>query len=61
MKTITKIGISAIGAAAAAGIGYLGKKMYDKTKNTSTEDITIKVANESETVNTEESSETYTN
>ena len=33
MKTITKIGISAISAAAVAGVGYLGKKVYDKKKN----------------------------
>ena len=36
MKTIIKVGISAIGAAAVAGVGYLGKKMYDKSKNTTT-------------------------
>ena len=38
MKKITKIGISAISAAAVAGVGYLGKKVYDKKKNKPIED-----------------------
>lgn len=54
MKTITKIGISAISAVAAAGAGYLGKKMYDKSKNKSADTITTESATESEITNVSE-------
>lgn len=57
MKTITKVGISAIGAAAVAGVTYLGKKIYDKTK-TSEIDVTTE-SNEDQTVNVQESSENH--
>ena len=56
MNTIAKVGISAIGAAAVAGVGYLGKKAYDKKKNKSinakTDDTSVEV-----TVNDSEMSE----
>jgi uncharacterized membrane protein YebE (DUF533 family) len=39
MKTIAKIGISAISAAAVAGVGYLGKKAYDKKKSKLVEEV----------------------
>ena len=42
MKTITKVGLSAIGAAAVAGFGYLGKKMYDKSKSSNDADFVVK-------------------
>ena len=41
MKTIAKIGISAISAAAVAGAGYLGKKFYDKKKHKTNKDESI--------------------
>lgn len=55
MKTITKIGISAIGAAAVAGIGYAGKKIYDKKKSKSLEqtDSTVENVNDVEAEETE--------
>ena len=41
MKTISKIGVSAIGAAAIAGIGYLSKKAYDKKKDSNSTEVDV--------------------
>lgn len=54
MKTIVKIGISAISAAAVAGVGYLGKKAYDKKKAKDTSNASESKA---DTTNTEVSKE----
>ena len=58
MKTIVKVGISAISAAAVAGVGYLGKKAYDKKKHKVVKIETPDETTESET--TDEMSEEKT-
>ena len=61
MKTVTKVGISAISAAAVAGFGYLGKKMYDKSKTKTNVDGVIKSNDVSNEVSNNETSETQEN